>query len=380
MSDNYLADWNSPFMTELREAQFGLRDMPNNCKVCVGNKASNLNEFVADSRNPRLDECQELYNDAIAGGTIEAQFSPSFLRYGTTRRCTLGCIMCTPWHSQTVEKTRKNAGFTPTPIEEVDTSIQLTELLEDLPHVPKVVTLLGGEPLLSPQMDSIMEWFRENPVDELIVFTNGMPNKTKGGHDLVESCRGVDNVTAVFSIDGDDDVMTYQRLGANLERIDHLLVEAAKSGVFEKILINVCITNITALRLETFVNKFIEIYQPLGVELCMSHPTMMRMFAPNCLPVLVKTELAMRLSGLMREHQNNDAVTRFIRAALQRLTLKGGEESWSEFCGIMNRYDQSLGRASFADVFEEIAQHFDHQARVSNDIFTESYKEAVIDL
>ncbi len=182
---------------------------------------------------------------------------PAFMVISLTNSCNLSCQGC--WVSQT----EPTAQLT---IEQLDNVI-----IECKKHGSYFFGLLGGEPLLYPQLFEIIA---KHPECYFQIFTNG----TMLTREVAKEFRRLGNVTPLISIEGKDAVADVRRGGKEIYRdalqaLDNCAAEKLITGVAT----SVCQSNFDDLVNRQFVDEIIKrkvhylwyyIYRPVGPKPC----------------------------------------------------------------------------------------------------------------
>ena len=131
--------------------------------------------------------------------------------------------------------------------------------------------ILGGEPLLYPEIFSVIE---KHPDCYFQLFTNGTMITDETAARMVR----LGNITPLISIEGDEKVSDIRRGGDNVYCNSMRGVEICRThGLITGVATSVCRSNIDALATEDFVNKIIArgvhylwyyIYRPVGPDPC----------------------------------------------------------------------------------------------------------------
>lgn len=110
------------------------------------------------------------YVDLVAAANASALPSFSRLQYVVTERCSLRCRDCSHLmqyyhHPENVDLARYRPAF--------DRLLRHVHMISDL-------RILGGEPLMNPEMQQVIEWYHDEPrIRTISVYTNGtiVPNE-----------------------------------------------------------------------------------------------------------------------------------------------------------------------------------------------------------
>ncbi len=199
-----------------------------------GQQALN-NAFMTDLRKDMLDgvkrsECSKCYveeesgiksmrqkgNEALSSECKSVEFENlEFLEISLDNLCNLECRMCESTFStklQQRDKFLQNNGFY---IQPINVRYKTLEMMDkfDLTHL-KAIKMLGGEPLISPNLLKFLDKIPYPHLVDLFIVTNAttIPNET-----VLEKFNQFKSVKFTFSIDGIYQFNDYQRVGSSFE-------------------------------------------------------------------------------------------------------------------------------------------------------------------
>lgn len=216
-----------------------------------GNKALN-NNFLVQLRKDMLQgiprsECQKCYveeqsniksmrqkgNELFSVLATDSNFDKlEFLEISLDNLCNLECRMCSSRFSTKLQARDKNLqengiiGYASN-----TTSYKTLELMDslDLSHL-RMIKLLGGEPLISPNLLKFLSKIAEPKKVNLLIITNAtcIPSSK-----VLNKLQEFNSVRFDFSIDGIYQYNDYQRVGSKFETIIANALELSKISTEE---------------------------------------------------------------------------------------------------------------------------------------------------
>lgn len=214
--------WSSDFIKRVRGQMLAGEKINecNWCYTCESNGAESLRQ-----RTNKEYRIFEQYADKMLEYYNYPTDTPVELEVHLTNLCNLKCLMCNATASSTISTENKilNIGDI-VPLLTV-TDHQITELQEWLLTKPKLLNLRGGEPLMVPEIKSLLQWAIEQDVAqdiELHISTNGTLY-SQNWHEILQKFK---KVRIMLSIESTGMVNDYIRFGshwAELERNARLL-------------------------------------------------------------------------------------------------------------------------------------------------------------
>lgn len=201
--------WTGPHLKNIRQ-QFLNNEEPDICIKCFSNEAAGgtsdrmrFNDMYRGEITPNID----------TGNQYE---SPIDLDIRPGNLCNLGCRMCGPISSTTIQKeTQKN------PLMQLlmgNGDIVTSDVLKDTENLEfilsnadkgKRIKFLGGEPTIMPEVDQFLDILIER--DMLDVPLHFTTNCTNGNKRFIDKISKFNCVTFNYSVDGTGDVVEYIR-------------------------------------------------------------------------------------------------------------------------------------------------------------------------
>lgn len=212
-SFNFEERWTEDYYKKYREKflEDGLEENPPSvCDRCTENETAGI---LSD----RL-MFEQFYKDKNIELNIEkgnSFGSPIDIDLRASNLCNLKCRMCSPWSSSQLDKEVKNNKvlsfldeFKAPERDKWDTDENLNFLFSNIEHGERV-KLLGGEPTIMPEVNSILDYLIDNELFDapLYITTNLTNNRVS----FIEKISKLKNVRFNYSIDGTGSVVEYIR-------------------------------------------------------------------------------------------------------------------------------------------------------------------------
>lgn len=201
--------WTSSHLTEIRQ-QFLDNKQPSICTKCFSNERAG---GISDRMRFNNMYDGEINPDVETGNQYE---SPIDLDIRPGNLCNLGCRMCGPISSTTIQKeTQKNPlmqrlmGKGDIVTTDVLKNAENLEFLLRNADKGRRIKFLGGEPTIMPEVDQFLNILMErNMLDVPLHFTT---NCTNGNKRFIDKISKFNKVSFNYSVDGTGDVVEYIR-------------------------------------------------------------------------------------------------------------------------------------------------------------------------
>jgi organic radical activating enzyme len=201
--------WTSSHLTEIRQ-QFLDNEQPSICTKCFSNERAG---GISDRMRFNNMYDGEINPDVETGNQYE---SPIDLDIRPGNLCNLGCRMCGPISSTTIQKeTQKNPlmqrlmGKGDIVTTDVLKNAENLEFLLRNADKGRRIKFLGGEPTIMPEVDQFLNILMErNMLDVPLHFTT---NCTNGNKRFIDKISKFNKVSFNYSVDGTGDVVEYIR-------------------------------------------------------------------------------------------------------------------------------------------------------------------------
>jgi sulfatase maturation enzyme AslB (radical SAM superfamily) len=248
--------FNHPYYKEVR-AKMLRGEIPKACQGCF-----KLEEETGDSpRTEYLDRFSSHFSKTVQktdsdGTLLEAK--TIYLDVTTDNSCNLLCRMCRPRYSKKIEEHWRAIGWNPTLEETEGISLELSEalyregsIIDEVVQSVEMVTMTGGEPLLSPAVSTLLDRLIQSgraPAISLRFFTNTTVYPTK----LIQKLLQFQEVNFFCSIDGagrTSDYIRYPSKWGTIENVFTQLVELSSTHPQVKVYLHTVIQayNITQI-------------------------------------------------------------------------------------------------------------------------------------
>jgi len=198
--------FNNSFLIELRKDM--LEGIPRNeCKKCYVEEKSNMKSM------------RQKANELLSASATDVTFEKlEFLEISLDNLCNLECRMCSSRFStklQSRDVRLQENGITGYSANTVNyKTLELMDSL-DLSHL-RMIKLLGGEPLISPNLLKFLDKISNPQNVNLLIITNAT---TVPSNKVLEKLEQFKSVRFNFSIDGIYQYNDYQRVGSKFETI-----------------------------------------------------------------------------------------------------------------------------------------------------------------
>lgn len=229
-----LDHFNHPYYQSIREKM--LRgEQPEACKGCY-----KLEQETGDSpRTEYLERFQTSFNKALSQTQTNGQLSLGdviYLDVTTDNLCNLMCRMCRPRYSQKIAEQWEAMGWTPSPEETDGISVELSTLLykksDVIDHIVstvQMVTMTGGEPLLSPAVSALIDRLIDSKRAHLISL-RFFTNTTYFPQKIFDKLLQFKEVNFFCSIDGAGKTSDYIRFPSKWSTIGHAFDQFIKAS------------------------------------------------------------------------------------------------------------------------------------------------------
>lgn len=339
--------WNSTDMIRLRSSLDGKSELYSGCKHCISRNSPVKQQYEQT-------DYLTYYDTLIKRDDYTTDFKPYHVTLSHSRRCNLACMMCYPVFSDTVTKTRSSIGIPILKNDILDYKESDLDIEELLALRPKHVVLIGGEPMLDPNIDLYIDTLKTYESDVSII-TNGTVSKTKNGRTLVDISHELPVVHLTVSIDGVKEVTEYQRIYASFDRIQKTLLDACTQGNFDSVKINIVSTNIASLGIVEFLEWYMDTVSMYNVEVdvCLQsndvnepyniNPSIV--YATSNLPPEIICDLLMRINETLYKYRDNAIVINVAKKFIQELLMPPVyTKQWNQFINEITLYDEYLNR------------------------------------
>lgn len=231
VNDNYSKMINNAIYRRLRKAMILQEDIPKNCQICLSNNFTPqlfLREEIVNIAKRNIDNMNSNY--------IIDNFNLGVLYLNFDRTCNLACRMCSSAYSSAYEKKiqpaaekylgKKNEFFN-------GDFNMLDEILKK--NNLEYLEFHGGEPFLSKAFEKKLDLISSS---ELRVITNGMVYNDR----IVQKLKRFEKVILLVSIDGNERVNNYIRIGSDLKTIKENILKFKQNLHNCKININITVS------------------------------------------------------------------------------------------------------------------------------------------
>lgn len=210
--------WNSDFVKEVR-TQLLNGQQPASCQICFDQEQSGVTS-LRQAINAEY-KIFEQYAEKTLRYLGYPKLAPIDIEMQLTNLCNLACLMCSELESSSILSENKilkiaNANQADYKV----TKYEMQQLTNFLYTKPRLINLRGGEPLLVPEIKTILTHAIENNlVNETIMHltTNG----TKFDDEWLHILSQFKDVRIQLSIDGINKTAEYIRYGCNWEQIEN---------------------------------------------------------------------------------------------------------------------------------------------------------------
>ena len=204
--------WNDEIFKKLR-SEIASGECPSHCYKCAMREELLPNESLRGIVNRYLNEKKPLTN-------LEQQ-EALILDISFSNTCNLKCRMCSPYYSHLIAIEEN--------LEEKETRLseQAWQEICQQSLVAKKITMAGGEPLLDPRHESLLDFLLSNGRSD--VFLQYNTNGTIYNERIKKLWSEFEKVTVSVSLDGAGEHATLIRSGSNFSKIE---------GNIEKIRLN----------------------------------------------------------------------------------------------------------------------------------------------
>jgi sulfatase maturation enzyme AslB (radical SAM superfamily) len=207
--------FNNNFLIQLRKDM--LNGIPRNeCKKCYVEEHSNTKSMRQKANELLLAEAKDVRFEKL-----------EFLEISLDNICNLECRMCSSRFSTKLQMRDRYlnengiTGYSPNNI--THKTLDLMDSL-DLSHL-RMIKLLGGEPLISPNFFKFLDKIPQPQNVNLLIITNATSIPSKKTLDKLMDFK---SIRFDFSIDGIYGYNDYQRVGSNFETIIANVLELSK--------------------------------------------------------------------------------------------------------------------------------------------------------
>ncbi len=207
--------FNNSFLTKLRKDM--LQGIPRNeCKKCYVEEQSNMKSMRQKANELLLAKASDIMFENL-----------EFLEISLDNLCNLECRMCSSRFSTKLQARDKHlqknriVGYSDNTV-----NYKTLELMDslDLSHL-RMIKLLGGEPLISPNLLKFLDKVPNPHAVNLLIITNAT---TIPSSKILDKLKEFKSVKFDFSIDGIYSYNDYQRVGSKFETIISNALELAK--------------------------------------------------------------------------------------------------------------------------------------------------------
>ena len=240
--------WNGDFVAGIRQ-QFLNNERPIECMNCFDQEDVGV-ESLRQRVNREYQIIDQYPSKMISYYNLPTE-QPIEVEFQLTNLCNLKCLMC--WEQSSSQILSENKILKITVADQSTytiTSNEIDKIKEWIKTKPKLITLIGGEPMIVPEIKELLQWAIENEFShdiDLHITTNG----TKFNDEWHSILRQFKKSRVMVSIDSVGAVNDYIRSGSKWSDIEHNVKQIATiPGI--NLLIHATVQNLNLLSIGSF--------------------------------------------------------------------------------------------------------------------------------
>jgi sulfatase maturation enzyme AslB (radical SAM superfamily) len=241
--------WKSDYVADMRTS-FLANEKHRDCAVCWKSEALGI-ESLRQKTNKEVKILPSLGAKMLRLYNLPSTV-PEYLEFSPANLCNLKCIMCREDFSSSIQI--ENRILNISKLSAIpDAGVEVTDHIKEwLKLSPKNLTLIGGEPLIMPQIKELLEWAVANNVTddtEVTIITNG----TKLSDYWLTLISKFKKVFVMVSVDGTGLVNDYVRYGSKWETIEESILKFNELKNI-RLVVHTSLTNVNVMNLHELIN------------------------------------------------------------------------------------------------------------------------------
>ena len=334
--------WNSDWLNNIRQ-QMLAGEQPAECTACWTQES-----IGAESHRQKTNKDYKIY-EQYAAATLEHLGYPAALpveaELNITNLCNLKCYYCSEVESSSILAENRVLKITSSnPRDYRITEHEVDQIKQWLHSSPRLVTIIGGEPLMVPEIKRLLQYAKDNELTKntlLHITTNG----TRFDQEWYEILCSFEQVRLMVSIDSVGDVNNYIRSGSKWEEIavnTHMMSSIPNV----EFMVHAVLTNLNILSIGSLIEWCHMYNYYLDVDAATEPPIMQ----VNNLPQPLLDLAYHRLTAVRGMNMQADKILHMVEN-LQSVEL------WLEFQAEITMRDQ-VRRVNILDVIPELRPYW----------------------